>query len=378
VLAAAAACFVTGESLPVGLLPQMAASFHTSLTATGLLVTVYALVIIVVSAPLTHLTREVPRRFLLTAILLTFSLGTLACAAAPNYGLLMGARIFTALSQALFWATAPVAAAGLFGAEVRSRAVAGFFAGSSLAVVVGVPAGTWLGQRTGWQVPFLVLAGIGLLGAAMAVWLLPSGAPSDSHAATGESPDTRRYRILVIATALTVCAFYAFYTYITAFLTKVSGVARHDVAFVLLASGIASTIGIQIGGLLNARRPTLAVMAPILLLSAALLGLWGLGTQALPASALQACMGFALGAFVVAAQTGVLVYAPRGTDIATAWYSVSFNVGIGAGPLVGGLVLAGAGLRSTALVGALLAAAALTVTAGLRGVRPRPLAPASQ
>jgi DHA1 family inner membrane transport protein len=369
VLGAAAACFVTGESLPVGLLPQMAASFHTSLTAIGLLVTVYALVIIVVSAPLTHLTRAVPRRILLTAILLIFSLGTLACAAAPDYGLLMGARIVTALSQALFWATAPVAAAGLFPPSARARAVAGFFAGSSVAIVVGMPAGTLIGQHAGWSVPFVVLAALGLLAAGMAAWLLPAGSPAESHATTGAAPDARRYRILVVSTALAVCAFYASYTYVIAFLTKVSGVARHDVAFVLLAGGIASTLGIQVGGLLNARRPVLAVNAPIVLLSAALLGLWALGTTALPASAFQACIGFALGGFAVAAQTGVLVYAPRGTDIATAWYSVSFNVGIAAGPVIGGLVLTGLGLRSTALAGALLAATALAVAVGLRGRR---------
>ena len=112
-LGAGAACFVTGESLPVGLLPQLSASLHASLSATGLLVTLYAAVVFIVSAPLTHLTRDLPRRVLLSGVLAIFVIGTLASAGASGYGWLLGARIVTAVAQAVFWSVAPVTAAGL-------------------------------------------------------------------------------------------------------------------------------------------------------------------------------------------------------------------------------------------------------------------------
>ena len=368
-LAAAATCFITGESLPVGLLPQVAASFHSSLSATGLLVTVYAAVVFLASAPLTHLTRDVPRRMLLAGALAAFGFGTLAAAAAPTYAWMLAARVVTALPQALFWSVAPVAAASLFGPEARGRAVAGVFSGSAVGIVVGVPAETWLGQQAGWRVAWIVLAGVGLLTGAAIAKLIPTSRPADSHSATGTNPDRRRYRILVVATILAVAGFYTTFTYISAYLTRISGIGRHDVALVLLASGTASTAGLAAGGVLYARRPVFALVSPAGLMAVALLGLWALGTGGAVATGCQALDGFGLGTMIVAVQTAVLTYAPGRTDIATAWFSAAFNVGIAAGPLIGGLALTNLGLRSTALAGAVLATAALLAALNLRSSR---------
>ncbi len=365
-LGAAAACFITGESLPVGLLPQLSASLHTSLSATGLLVTLYAAVVFVVSAPLTHLTRDVPRRVLLSGVLAMFVIGTLASAAAPGYGWLLGARIVTAAAQAVFWSVAPVTAAGLLTPQARGRAVAGVFGGSAVGIVLGVPAATWLGQQAGWRVSFVALAGFGLLAAAAIAALLATSRPSDSHAATGTAPDRRRYRAVLVTTVLMVSAFYTSFTYISAFLTRVSGLGQHVVPIVLIASGAASTVGLATSGLLYARRPAVAIAAPLTLISVALLGLYSLGTTAAPAFAFQALDSLALGGFIVAAQTAVLVCAPGSSDIATAWFSALFNAGIAAGPLIGGLALGIWGLRSTALAGAVLGGVALTAAVSLR------------
>lgn len=358
-LGATAACFVTGESLPVGLLTQLSHQFGVSLSATGLLVTVYAGVIVVASAPLVHLTREVPRRLLLSGALVTFAAGTLAAAVAPSYGWMLAVRVATAGSQAVFWAVGPVAAAGLFSPEARGRAVAGVFGGSSLAIVVGVPAGTWLGQQAGWRVPFIALAAVALLTAAAIARLLPTSRPSQSHAARGSAPDRRRYRLILVTTMLAVSAFYASFTYISAFLTKVSGLPHHDVAVILLATGVASTLGLVTGGALQARLPARPLAIPVALMAASLFGVWALGRVLAPVVALEALVSLGFGGFVVGAQTGVLVSAPRSADIATAWYSASFNVGIASGPLLGGLALSTIGLRQTVLVGGVLAAGAL-------------------
>lgn len=358
-LGASASCFVTGESLPVGLLTQLSSRFGVSLSAVGLLVTVYAAVVVASSTPLTHLTREVPRRILLAGALVTFAVGTLAAAAAPTYGLLLAARLVTACSQAIFWAVGPVAAASLFPPEARSRAVAGVFGGSSLGIVVGVPAGTAIGQQAGWRVPFVVLGVLGLVTAVAVARLMPTSRPADSHAATGDHPDSRRFRLILLTTILMVTGFYAAFTYISPFLTKVSGLPHRDVAFVLLGTGLTTTIGLVCGGTFYTRMPARALAIPTAITSAALLGVWAFGHVLAAVVVLEAVVSLGFGAFVVAAQTGVLVSAPRSTDIATAWYSSSFNVGIASGPLLGALALGTTSVRATALAGSTLGLAAL-------------------
>jgi DHA1 family inner membrane transport protein len=354
-LGGAAFCFVTGENLPVGLLPQLSSGLRVSLSAVGLLVTIYALVVVAVSAPLTHLTRSFPRRPLLAGLLATFVLGTLAASAAPSYGWLLAARVVIALAQALFWSIVAVVVVGLFPARARGRAVAGVFAGSSIALILGIPAGTLIGQLAGWRLAFVGLSGLGLIDLAALVVLLPSMRSGDGHAAAGTHPDAGRYRLTVLTTILCVGGSYTAYTYVTAFLTRVSGLSLRAVAPVLLLTGAADAVGIVGNGLLLDRRPTLARVGPVALLAAALLALFAFGTSGAAAIVLEACAGMGLSGAAIALQSHVLVVAPRRTDIASAWYSASFNVGIAGGPLMGSLVLSTLGLRFTPLVGSALA-----------------------
>jgi predicted MFS family arabinose efflux permease len=360
-LGAAAFCYVTCENLPIGLLPVMSASLRSSLSATGLLVTIYAVVVVVASAPLTHLTRHVPRRFLLTGLLGIFVAGTLGSAVAPGYGWLVAARVVTALSQAVFWSIAVVAAAGLFPAAERGKAVAGVMSGGALAILLGVPAGTWIGQHLGWRVSFAVLSGAGLAVGAAVVALIPARRPSDNHAAAGTDPDALGYGLLVAATVLAVAGTFTANTYVSAFLTRVSGLPAGDVPAVLLLCGIASLGGIGCSGLLQGRHPRAALATPPAVLAASLLGLYALGTAGPAAVVLQAAESFGVAGLAVAMQARVLAVAPRGTDVATAVYSSAFNLGTATGPFIGGLVLSGPGLRSTPLAGGLLASVALAV-----------------
>jgi DHA1 family inner membrane transport protein len=353
-LGGAAFCFVTGETLPVGLLPQLSAGLSVSLSAVGLLVTIYALVVVAVSAPLTHLTRGIPRRPLLSGLLATFVLATLAASAAPSYGWLIAARVVIALAQALFWSIVAVVAVGLFPPRARGRAVAGVFAGSSIALILGVPAGTWIGQLAGWRLAFVGLSGLGLIDLAALAVLLPSMRSGEGHAAAGTHPDARRYLLTVLTTTLCVSGSFTAYTYVTAFLTRVSGLPLGAVAPILLLTGIADAAGVVVTGLLLDRRPTLARVGPVAVLATGLLALFAFGTSGGATIVLEACAGIGLSGVAIALQSHVLVVAPRRTDIASAWYSASFNVGIATGPLVGGLVLSTLGLRFTPLVGSAL------------------------
>ena len=354
-------CFVTGESLPVGLLPVIATSLHSSLTATGLLVTAYALVSVVASPPLTHLTRHIPRRYLLSGLLLVFVLATLGAAAAPDYGWLMAARVVTALSQAVFWSIAPVTAVGLFPPEKRGQAVAGLIVAGPLAFLIGVPVGTWIGQASNWRVPFIVLCGLGLLGIVAVGLLVPTSRPSDSHAAVGSHPDARRFWMGAATMVLAVSATFTAYTYVSAFLTKVSGVPKGDVPAVLLLGGLGSLLGVVVTTFVTARRSRSRAELPVALLMISLFGLYLFGTSGGVAAGLQALENFGLVGVDIMLLTRVLVVAPKSTDIASAWYSTSFNAGIAGGPVIGGLVLSHFGLRATPLVGGILAALALVV-----------------
>ena len=129
----------------------MTADLDVSPSAVGLLVTYYGLVVVVASLPLTHVSRRVPRRLLLSGLLAVFVLATWMSAAASRHRVLLAARVVTALSQALFWSIVVPTAAGLFPPRVRGRVIAVVFAGSSLAAVLGLPVGTWLGQQAGWR-----------------------------------------------------------------------------------------------------------------------------------------------------------------------------------------------------------------------------------
>lgn len=360
-LGAAAFCYVTGESLPVGMLPVMSASLRSSLSATGLLVTIYALVVAVASAPLTHLTRNVPRRLLLACLLGVFIAGTLAAAAAPGYGWLMAARVVTALSQAVFWSIVAVVAAGLFPAGERGRAVAVALSGGPLAFIFGVPAATWIGQHAGWRVSFAVVCGAGLAAAAAVFVLIPSSRPSEDHAAAGTHPDALGYRLLMTATLLAVAGYFTAYTYVSAFLTRVSRLPAADVPAVLFVAGLASLAGLGCTGRLLTRLPKAALVAPAAILAASMLGLYVLGTAGPAAAVLQAAESFGMTGLGLSIQSRVLVVAPHGTDIASAVLTSVYNIGIATGPVIGGLVLSGPGLRTTALAAGLLASVALAL-----------------
>ena len=151
--------------------------------------------------------------------------------------------MLTALAQALFWSIVSVTAVSLFPAKVRGKAVAGVLGGSSVAVVLGVPAATWIGQQGGWRLPFLVLSGLGAAIGVAVTFLLPGYHPAKTHAGTGTRPSRRRYRLLILTTILQVTGSFTAYTYISDFLTHVARLPAHDVAGVLLVAGAGGTWG---------------------------------------------------------------------------------------------------------------------------------------
>ncbi len=158
-LASAAFVYVTAETLPVGLLPQLAAGLHVSDGAVGLLVTVYAGVAGLAALPVTARMGSRPRRQVVTGAVALLAVSLLVMAVAPDYAVLMAARLLCALAHGVFWSVLAPVAARLAPPGRAGRATATVFAGNSLALVLGVPLATALGQLTGWRVAMAVIGG---------------------------------------------------------------------------------------------------------------------------------------------------------------------------------------------------------------------------
>ncbi len=357
-LATSAACFLTAESLPIGLLPQVSASMHTSLSATGLLVTIYALLVVTATIPLAHLTRRLPRRYLLAGVAIGLAVGSVGSAVAPNFGTLIASRVLTAIAQAIFWATGPLEAASLVRPERRSRALTAVFAGSALGQVLGLPLGTAIGHAAGWRVAFVALAAAALVLLAAILWALPTREPRAPHADADAAVDRAPYRALIAFTALAATAYFAMFTYAVPFMVKVSGLPKSSVALVLFAAGLISTLGLASGSSLYLRHRRAAIPAAFSVMLLGLLGMFALAKLTLLAAVMFGLVGLCQSIFTVAGMTAVIELKPSN---GSAWYSTAYNVGIGTGPLAGGLALSEWGLRATPLAGFAIGVAALAL-----------------
>ncbi|KAB8182247.1 MFS transporter [Microbispora catharanthi] len=369
-LAVGAFTYVTAEVLPIGLLTVMAADLDRSPSETGLLVTGYAAVVVLASLPLTRLTQRVPRRRLLTVTLGVFVAGMLLTAVAPNYPVLLGGRLLVAATQALFWSVATPAAAAMFPPEIRGRAIARMSIGSSLGPVLGVPAGTWLGQQVGWRTAFALAAAVGLVTCVTVATLMPRVGSDGHEPGRGATPDARRYALLIVATVIGVGGYLTAYTYITPFLLDFGGFAPAALSPLLLASGIAGVAGTIVVGRLLDSRPRTALVGPLALITCALLTLYVFGALH-PVAVIALCVtGMSFSALAAAIASRALQVAPGSTDIASAGSGSAFNVGIAGGSLLGGALIDHSGVRSVTVAGALLTAAALAALLCERWVAP--------
>ncbi|MBT2418921.1 MFS transporter [Streptomyces sp. ISL-22] len=358
----AAFTFNTTENLPVGLLAVMAEDLRVSLPAVGALVTGYGLTVAVVSLPLAHVTRSVPRRYLLTGLLgLLAVAGWTPALGGGSYGVLLAVRVATALAQALFWSVMGPVAVGLFPPERRGRIIGLLSVGGSLATVAGVPAGTWLGGHTDWRTPFALLGVLALVSLVTIGVLLPSSRPQDGHSAYGAAPDRRRFHVVLAVTALSVTGAFTGFTYVVAFLDEVGGFGADAVSAVLLAFGGAALAGVTVTGPFLDRFPRATLAVPVVGQAVALLGLCVTGHVPVAAVLLIMLLGASVAPAFMATQSQVLRVAPGRTETALAANSAAFNVGIAAGALLGGALLPVVGVRGTFLVGGLLTAGALAV-----------------
>ncbi len=371
----AAFTFNTAENLPVGLLERVSESLDVPLPTVGLLVTGYGLTVAVASVPLAHLVRKVPRRHVLSGVLAALVVSSAGAALAASYGQLLAARLLTALAQALFWAVMGPVAVGLFAPGVRGRVVAALSLAGSLALVLGVPAGSLLGRTTTWQVPVAALALLGLVSLVTVAALLPTSRPEEEAAAYGTNPDRRAFRTVLAAGFLSSAGAFAGFTYLVAYLGDVSGFSPGATDTLLVLLGVACLAGVGVTGALLDRFPRQALTTAVTVQATGMLGLYATGPHQGAAVAFLILMGAALGPVFMATQNTMLHCAPGRTDLALAANSGAYNAGIAAGAALGSATVTLADLRTTFLTGGLLTTTSCTLLLLTSRVRLRPSNP---
>lgn len=384
-LAAAIFACVTSEFLPTGLLPEMAAGLGVSQGTTGLLVTVYAGTVVATAAALTAVTRRLPRKPLIVLVLLVFAVTNLVIALVPSYPVVVAARVLGGLAHGLFWAIAGAYPGHIVAREQLPRAVSIMAIGSALAFVLGVPAGTALGHLLGWRLGFTVVALTIVALAGFVAWLLPpvpQHEPDARTALASPGPDASVPGVMLIcaATAVLMVGHYTFYTYLVPFLTEVAGFAESQVSVLLLVYGVAGAAGLLVVGRIGRRSPrtgiliVLAIVVATVLVLGALPRLHGLVVAGL------VVWGAAFSIVPALLQLRLLQTASaRFRDVASAWFTTSFNIGIGGGAAVGAGVLGSLGLGALPVVDAAITLACiLLILIGTRLLARRELHGASE
>ena len=343
VLAASAFVYVTAETIPVGLLPQISAGLTVSEADVGLLLTSYAVVAGLTTIPLTALTMRIPRHRLLAVTVAIFAVSQLAAALAPTFLILTLARLICALAHGVFWSAIGPVTARLAPPGQAGRATGLVFLGNSLAIVLGVPLGTALGQWLGWRVALAALAAVGVLCVAALLAVLPTMPALPKDLATRTRAQLRasiaivRHRpvfLLCLVTAVLVIGHFAAYTYIAPLVRRDGGLEGVGLSLLLLGYGAAGVLGNVLVGRLVDRRPgpVMMVLLGVLAVSVSVLALV-LG----PAPTVVAALiwGGAFTAIPVCLASGILRVAPHARDAASAIYVVAFQIGIGGGAFVG-------------------------------------------
>ena len=377
-LAAGAFGIGTTEFVIMGLLLQVAGDLHVGLAAAGLLISGYALGVFVGAPLLTAATGRLPRKTVLLGLMAIFTLGNLACALAPNYGVLMAARVLTSLAHGTFFGVGSVVATGLVAADRRASAISLMFTGLTLATLLGVPAGTWLGHLAGWRATFWAVAAIGVVALVVIAVLVP--AERDRQEATPLRAELQAIAqpAVMLGLATTVLGFggvFTVFTYVQPLLTRVSGFADSAVSPLLLVLGVGLIVGNLLGGRLADRRLATALVGSLLAL-AAVLAVTGVALHArLPAMLAMALFGIAAFATVAPLQLWVLHKAAGAPNLASSLNIGAFNLGNALGAWLGGVVIEhGPGLAAVPYAGALLTfAGAAAALAGLRAARPAPV-----
>ncbi|MDQ0791611.1 MFS transporter [Streptomyces sp. B1I3] len=373
VLAAGTFLMGTTEFVIAGLLPEMAADLNVSVSHAGLLITAFAVGMIVGGPTMAMATLRLPQRHTLIGALAVFALGHAVAALSTSFTVVLTARVVTALATGAFWAVGFVIATTTAGPARATRAVGVMMGGLTLANVIGVPIGSFVGHYTGWRGPFWALAVLAALAAAFVGRFIPRAGQRAEVSVWAEVRVLKQGHLWLAlgAAVLIMGGVLATYTYITPLLTDRAGIPAGAVPLVLIAFGIGALGGTAIGGRLGDRRPMVTTITAAAATSLILLAL--IPASSSPVAAVVLVFGMALAGFTVnPVVTSLAVrFAGDAPTLTSALTTSGYNTGIAAGSLVAGRALdSSLGLTGPALVGAVFAALTLLplIALALRGI----------
>lgn len=360
----------TTEFVIVGLIPTIATDLGIGLPSAGLLVSLYALGVAVGAPVLTALTGKLPRKRLLLALMALFTLGNLMAWQAPGYETLIAARVLTGLAHGVFFSIGSTIATSLVPKEKAASAIAIMFTGLTVALVTGVPLGTFIGQHLGWRATFLAVSVLGVIAFIGSLLFVPRElrhTPPASLAQQARVLAEPRLLLVYAKTAIGYGGSFIPFTFLAAILQDISGFTPGAVVWVMLVYGVSVAVGNLWGGRLADRKgPIPALQIIFALLAAVLLAL----TFTAPHPWLAVATVLLWGAVAFGNVPGLQVYvvqqaervAPQAVDVASGLNIAAFNLGIAGAAWAGGLIVTHLGLMHTPWIGALVVLVSLVLT----------------
>ncbi|QGH60458.1 MFS transporter [Serratia proteamaculans] len=364
----------TTEFVIVGLIPTIAEQLGVTVPSAGLLVTIYAIGVAIGAPVLTALTGRVPRKLLLISLMVLFTLGNLLAWQSPGYGTLVVARLLTGLAHGVFFSIGSTIATGLVAKEKAASAIAIMFGGLTVALVTGVPLGTFIGQHFGWRETFLAVSLIGVIATVASAILVPNNIKNQASASIKEQFKVLTHPRLLLIYAITALGYggvFTTFTFLAPMMQELAGFSAPAVSWILLAYGIAVAIGNIWGGKLADRHGAVRALSFIFAALAVLLLVFQFTASHSIAALLTVIV---MGVFAFGNVPGLQVYVvqkaeqytPNAVDVASGLNIAAFNVGIALGSVIGGQTVATLGLAQTPWIGALIVLVALLLV-GLSG-----------
>ena len=360
----------TTEFVIVGLVPAIAEQMGISLPSAGLLVSIYALGVAIGAPVLTALTARLPRKQLLILLMALFTAGNLLAWLAPGYNTLVVARLLTGLAHGVFFSIGSTIATGLVAREKAATAIAIMFGGLTIALVTGVPLGTFIGQHFGWRETFLAVAGLGIIALIASMLLIPKAIPMQPVAGLKAQLSVLTHPRLLMIYAITALGYggvFTAFTFLAPMMQSLAGFSPSAVSLILLGYGVAVAIGNIWGGKLADKQGAIPALTLIFAALAVMLVIFQF-TVSIHYAALVTVL--VMGIFAFGNVPGLQVYVvqkageytPGAVDVASGLNIAAFNVGIALGSIVGGQTVEHYGLASTPWIGAVIVAVALILT----------------
>ena len=368
-LAISAFAIGTTEFISVGLLPLISKDLQVSVSTAGLTVSLYALGVTFGAPLLTSLTSNMSRKTLLLLIMLVFIGGNSVAASATNIGVLLIARVLSALSHGVFMSIGSTIAASLVPENRRASAISIMFTGLTVATITGVPFGTFIGQQFGWRFAFIFIVIVGIIAFIANAMLIPANLRKSGRTTFSDQLKllaNGRLVLLFVITALGYGGTFVVFTYLSPLLQEITGFGEKTVALILLFYGVAIAIGNVVGGKLSNQNP-IASLFYMFIVQAVVLGMFTI-TAPYKIAAFITIIFMGLLAFMNVPGLQVYVvmlaerFVPSAVDVASAMNISAFNAGIAIGAYLGGVVTDSIGLIHTPWIGALMVVGATLLT----------------